>query len=74
MFAPTGEDGLILRAKYGDRILGEDDSKVGITERTNAGKVLREGWDDVAFRGGLGDCRIARVHTSMDHWISSVAV
>ena len=54
-FTPTGEYGLVLRIKHGDRVIGENDGAVGITERTNSNEGVCEGWEDVAFGGSLGD-------------------
>ena len=57
MFAPTGEDGLVLIIEHGDGVLGEDSSAFNIIERTNVDKgvckrlggcgLLRWPWGDV---------------------------
>ena len=54
MFAPSGEDGLVLRVKHGDGGLGGDDGVVGIIECSNADEVVHESWKDLAFGGGCG--------------------
>ena len=55
MLIPAIEDVRILRVKHGDGGLGEGDGAVGITNRTNADKVVREYWEDVAFGGSCGE-------------------
>ena len=58
-FAPTSEDGLVLRVIHGDGGLGEENGAIGITESTNVDKGVREGWEDVAIggiRGELWEC------------------
>ena len=55
MLIPSSEDVRILRVKHGDGGLGEGDSAVGITNRTNADEVAHEYWEDVAFGGSCGE-------------------
>ena len=65
MFAPAGEDGLVLRAKQSDGGLGKYYGAFGITDCTNTDEGVFEGWEDVDFGGDCGELwEYERAHIS----------